>query len=207
MKRLLIALLLLVALLLPACSADESVYIQTDPGNPVLIETETMDDSTHAITTISVPHHKVHEGEMYSVSQNGDLSNGASQDTLIITPDSTIWAHLTISIETEAEASYIFYESANITDPGASITPVNRNRNSTNTSVLFISYNATVADPGTPLHREHWGTSKSRGGEERSEQEWVLKQNASYILRVTNETTSENYISTVLIWYEHEDLE
>ena len=43
------------------------------------------------------------------------------------------------------------------------------------------------------------------GGASRGVSEWILKQNVSYLLKLTNLTATNNYASVHLDWYEHTD--
>jgi len=199
-KALVCIIMVAVVLLLTSCTEQDPGYtvIVSSDGDELLI-----DHHTESVVTLPYEYHQLYEGNLYTTSQNNDLANGAFRETLIITPDSTIDVHFVIKIETEVEASYTLYEEATTSDDGTPEIIINKNRQSTNISAIVITYDPTITLDGTLLITEHWGTGKSRGGEERSEAEWILNHNTKYLLRVQNETTSDNYVSTVLLWYEH----
>lgn len=168
-----------------------------------------MSDTTELKTLSEIrldfAHHKIHEGNSYVVSDVNDLANGASFDYLLTTPNTTVWAHLFLVIQSEAEASYILYENPTITLAGTGMTAYNRDRNSSNTATTTVEHTPTVGAVGTQIFEEHWGVAIGGGiaGINRGLKEFVLKQNEEYLLRVTNETASANQVSVILNWYEH----
>lgn len=201
-----IVLLLLTTTTLSSCTSDNPGYFYTVGDTPVQIVDGNGNivniDEHSTLVTISQEHYRVHEGTMFTISRNGNIGNSDLRDTLIRTGNKEY--HFAFKIESEAEGSYIFYENATTSNNGTAETIYNRNRTSNNTSTMAISYNAVVSANGTNLITEHWGASKSTGGEERSEKEWILRPNTIYLLREINQTTSDNYFSTVLRWYELE---
>lgn len=50
------------------------------------------------------------------------------------------------------------------------------------------------------------GSGKAEGGHSGTELERILKQANKYILRVTNNTTSNNDVSITVSWYEHANI-
>ena len=89
---------------------------------------------------------------------------------------------------------------------GSAITPRNANRNSSNESVATVVSDPTVSiGSGIGLGYIVIGSGKSSGGNAESGYEWVLKENTTYALIVTNRTTSANEINIRLSWYEHTD--
>ncbi|MDA3802827.1 MAG: hypothetical protein PF488_02935 [Patescibacteria group bacterium] len=47
---------------------------------------------------------------------------------------------------------------------------------------------------------------KQAGGTVRANNEVVLKRNTKYLIRITNDTTSDNWVNYLADWYEHTDL-
>jgi len=169
-----------------------------------------------ALIAIAPEHHEIHCGDSYTAHHVADLSNGASIDYLITTPN---WgtvdgdnpgenqaiklAHFVGEINGKAEISVWFYEAPTVTNVGTGLSVVNRNRNSTNVDYLTMRYGATVSATGTELEHAKFGAGKNIGGGINSTDEWVLKNNTTYLLRVTNDTTSSNYHTIRFQYYVH----
>ena len=123
-----------------------------------------------------------------------------------MTPDTTKWAHLVGSVVTEAEAHVYFYEGATLSNgAGTAVTAYNRNRNSATAATVTVTHTPSIAATGTLIFETHFGSGRGVGGQVRAVEEWVLDQNQTYLLRVTNATALNNYIAINLNWYEHTD--
>ena len=170
-----------------------------------------------ALLTVTVEHHEIHCGDMYTAHHVEDLGNGATPNHLIITPD---WgdpvngndpfgnqgvkvAHLTGEISGEAETSFMFFESPTVTANGNAVASNNRNRNSSNTDYLTIYEGATVSATGTELEHVKFGSGRGIGGSISRSEEWILKNNTTYLLQVTNDTALANYHTLRLQYYIH----
>jgi hypothetical protein len=161
-----------------------------------------------APVVINSEHHEIHCGDSYLVSRIVDLGNGASDDILIIVPDeagsgqSQKLYHFLPRGASEAEVIWYLYEAPTVSANGTAMTAFNRNRNSAFTSDLEHYHTPTVTTVGTLISTDHAGSGRGTGGEARSE-EFVLKNNTKYLLRVTNQTASNNYIDWHLNHYIH----
>ena len=170
-----------------------------------------------AIIAISPEHHEIHCGDSYTAHHVADLGNGASINYLITTPD---WgdpvsgddpfgnqgikvSHFIGEIQGEAETQVFFYESPTVTGAGTALNVRNRNRNSSNTDYLTITYGGTVSANGTELEHSQFGSGKVIGGGINRTDEWVLKNNTTYLIIVTNNTTSDNYHTIRFQYYVH----
>ena len=164
-----------------------------------------VDNSTHSIQIIDYEHHEIHSGSSYTADRQVNLANGASMDILLITPNTTKWAHLIYEIEAQAEMQFYIYEAPTAT-AGTAMTIINRNRNVTNPATVTLSHTPTGITTGTTIIRKHhMGAGKAFGGGARSAHEFVLKQNTKYLIRMTNLTVTTNWATIVLNWYEHTD--
>lgn len=170
-----------------------------------------------AILSIPVEHHEIHCGDSYTAHHVADLGNGASIDYLIITPD---WgdpvdgddpmgnqtvkvAHFIGEISGESETTVYFYEAPTITNNGTALSVNNRNRNSANVDYLSIYQGATISAVGTELEHNVFGSGKLVGGGLNRTDEWILKNNTAYLMRVINNTTSSNYHTIRFQYYIH----
>jgi len=165
-----------------------------------------MDASTNALITVIQAHHEIHEGDHYFVKGWLDLSNGQVFDFLATTPNTTKWAHMLVNFNSEAEADVEIFEGATTSADGTSVTELNRNRNSANSAGLVITHTPTVTGTGTSVATYKLGSGKQTGGEARANGEMVLKQNTKYIIRITNDTTSNNWFDYIADWYEHTNI-
>lgn len=160
-------------------------------------------DNSGAPVTIDYPHYRIHTGATYTTGYDLDTSNGASLDILVVTPNTTVRSHFTYEIVAELEAHFTMYEGVTTSNNGTALPSYNRNRNSANTSTLLTYHTPTVSNLGsTLLRRWHSGSGRAYGGGDRGTHEFILKQNTSYLLRITNSTTNNNYMAVKLDWYE-----
>jgi hypothetical protein len=170
-----------------------------------------MDASTHAIETISYPHHEIHGGSMFEYTEVVDLPINNVWDIQITTPNTTKWAHMIIQFDTESETEWWFWENVTINTGGTAITEYNCNRNSatTATTALASITNTTLANANadtavasaTQLMHGISGAGKTRGGAGPDRDEIILKQNEDYSLRF--EATVAGYVSVHITYYEH----
>jgi len=226
MKKLFKGVLLftiLSTIVLMGCTAGEAVYIQSDETlsiqsdttldvavdgsvNSVLVnadgDTITVDSNTRTLVNIDYEHHMVHQGKMFTVIEVTDLGNGAVRDILIVTPDTTEWAHMVWEVEHELETMVQFYCGATYSDNGTAISSFNRNSNSNNTATTLIYHTPTITDVGELIATIQQGDGKKAGGGDRVSNEYVLRQNCAFLIRITNSTTSQNLVAMKLNWYE-----
>ncbi len=159
--------------------------------------------------TIDVAHHEIHCGDSVTYSEVTDLANGAERNILLVTPapDPTSKRyHLTIELEAESEIDYKFYEDTTTSNNGTSVTAFNRNRQDPVVvpgDEIVITHTPTVATVGTLLETEHFGSGRGIGGGVRGGSEWVLKNNAKYLIKVKNETANSNFVTIKLNYYVH----
>lgn len=210
MKHLLILLLLLALLAIPmwGCTAEDPGYTAI-VGNPEvkIVDTNgdivTIDEVTGAFTILEYEHHELHEGNMFTVLAVVDLGNAEVYDTLVVAPDTTRWAHLVWEIEHELETQILFYRDTTYSDNGTEVASYNRNGNSTVNATTLVYHTPTVTNVGTLIATIQQGDGKKAGGSDRESNEFILKQNTAYLVRITNLTANNNLIFIKLNWYEH----
>jgi len=162
-----------------------------------------------ALITIPVEHHEIHCGDSYESTYVTDLGNGATLDILIIVPDEAGTGqdqklyHLLGSIATESECDIYFYEGATYSAQGTSITQFNRNRNSALTDYLGVTYGPTITGVGTMLEQRKSGVGRSINGVAVRQNEWLLRNDETYLLRINNTTTTNCYVEVGLNYYVH----
>jgi len=196
-------------------STDHGKFLRVSPhyslgssGEPVWPR---VDASTSSIQTVTYEHHEIHSGSHYFVRGYQDLAINNVLDFTWLMPNTTTWCHWTWHIETESETNWLVYEGVTATNPLANaVTPLNSNRNSTNTSGTTMKYEkqanlaAANADTNvgaaTLLSSGISGAGKTAGRAERAN-EMIMKQNTLYCLRAI--ATAAGYINFTMEWYEH----
>ena len=167
-----------------------------------------VDKSTGTLQVINYEHHEIHSGSHYEVRINKDMPNGGTYNIAFTTPDTAKWVHIIFGISVELQADIILYEGITSFTGGTAVTPMNNNRNSVNTSGVTDMEFDTTPTLGTPLTLAHMvlGSGRAVGGEARSQSEFVLKQNTTYLVAIVNQSGSAaNETNIFLNWYEHED--
>ena len=154
------------------------------------------------LVAIEYEHSQIHEGIMFTILEVTDLTNGATRDLFVISPDTTKWTHLVWEIEHELETTIQFYLGTTYSAIGTEITSFNRNGNSGNVATTKVYHTPTITDVGTLIGTIQQGDGKKAGGSDRLSNEFMLKQGAVYLVRITNATASNNLISVKLNWYE-----
>ena len=167
-----------------------------------------VDAQTNSIQTIDYEHHEVHAGSHFFYADSVALGDGASQDYLITTPDTTKWAHLTFSATGSVITQVQLYEGSNKTGVSGQ-TLYNSDRNSSTVATLTVHKGTTGGSTdGTLIWQMKSGlaTGQSRAGMiVNRNDEIILKQNTKYILRITSGTAG-NLTNLQMEWYEHTNI-
>ena len=183
------------------------------------------DVASKATRTITNTHGQIHEGDAFSATFSITTANTDDHRTAIgfLTPNTTKWFHLVVSVETTASAELFIIENPTLDlDAGTNVANVNRNRNATQTSVMLSRETAATANehttyseaqiaaanftPTTPLFYQLLGGGQGNtaaGGTSRDTQEWVLDQNQDYLVMIQNVGANANTHVIHLEWYEH----
>lgn len=177
----------------------------TDPGG---LPAE-VDNSTHSLQTVDYSHHEIHSGSHYYIQGFLQLDDGDDFFVKMTTPDSAKWSHFLFNIKsTGICTSYLDEGAVGGMTGGVSMTPLNNNRNSTNTSNMIIVSNVTdSADYAVRLENDMWGADgfkENIGGGSGRDDELVLKRNTTY-LRTFVSGADDNIIQFKASWYEHTD--
>lgn len=196
-----------------SASEEPRQFVQKNNPLPVLIYsadglvTAYVDPFTGAIGTIEQEHLQIHEGKGYTLTKRVIIANvGGTYEFLIVVP-ADAYPHLRhIIVSSDGGPSDVdLYEDTGVSDPGTEIDPYNNNRNSTNTPDMRVYDSPTVTADGTLIEPILIpGTKQSGSFGSEGSNEWILKQNATYMLRITNNTVgvgTSNYVLN-LYWYE-----
>ena len=188
-------------------------------------DTPVIDQSTHALTTITYAHHEIHSGGSYTTHFDNTTANTDDHRTAIglQVAATTKWPHMIITISASSPAEFFIYEAPTINlAAGTEKTLFNRNRNTTNTSGVFNLANPQVAGSVTTYIEaqlaaasfsggtviEHvmlagGGGPKAVGGLARGSEEWILDQGAKYLFVMQNIGANVNLHEIHLDFYEH----
>lgn len=178
---------------------------------------------------MSHPEVEVHEGHAFSVHNYEIGFDKASEIGILFTmPNTLSKCHATPLVYCGAAAVFDVCEAPTLdvaNYPTTFRTPINAERNGTNTSRILsvrgtpvvnqaslkLKANVTpITADGTVIHAEMIGSGKQGGGSgRRAEDEIILKKNTTYYFRLKGSTNgADNAAASMQItWYEHIDLE
>ena len=169
-------------------------------GNPLGVDT-----STRAAIGISYAHHEIHSGSHFFTGNFTTLANAAVYDILFVTPATLKYSHMIFEIGTQAEAMFSYYEGVTTSADGTALVMYDRNRTTDNTAGTTFYHTPTVTDLGVVIGAGIFGSGNKAGGSTRDSNEFVLKPNTKYLMRVTNNTSVANWYDWFFDWYEHTD--
>jgi hypothetical protein len=168
-----------------------------------------LDAITHVLEVIDYAHHEIHAGSSFTVSDTV-ACNTTTVKWMIITPNSTTYAHLVFHLAATGEATFLVKGDADRT-AGTALACQNRRRVGTPAaSTVTVSRTPTggTTDGATTLFSIRDGVTGVGGksvqaGEGRESQEWILKPNTKYVVSIT--TYADVFATMKLDWYEHAD--
>lgn len=166
-----------------------------------------VDNITGAIKTIDFAHHEVHDGDSYMYHDVVTMGSGSVVEYMIITPNTSEWAHLGHSLDSVGPITMEVIEASGSRSGSTIQVTYNRNRNSTNVPGVKVYKITTGSETITGSRIVWWsgGTDTNKttnGAQVGSANEKILKQNTRYIYRLTSGMAS-NVVSISLDWYEH----
>jgi len=165
--------------------------------------------------TIPVEHHEIHCGDSYEATYTAELGNAASAVFAIIVPNENLTEtfpgddqtakqyHAKIMIDSESELLITMFEAATLSANGTAITIFNRNRNYQLTDFLGLYRAPTITANGTQVYQRRIGSGRSFGGAYGRENEWILKDNTIYLVKLVNQVTTANWYNFEIDYYVH----
>ena len=168
-----------------------------------------IDSSTNAIITIDSVHHEIHEGDHFYIQGYVELDDEDDFYLKLVTPPGLKLAHFIFAINSTGITETFLDEDADGGMAGGSaITPLNSDRNSSNTSVITLTGDvAANVSYTTRLEHDKWGADgfkESIGGGTAREDELILKADTIYCRGIISHSNN-NLIQFKASWYEHTD--
>ena len=167
-----------------------------------------VDGTTTALKTIDYAHHEAHDGSHFTYISTLELTNAQVVSFVVVTPNTTKWAHFGFLLTGAAELSLDVYEAATPAANGTLVSApavINNNRNSGTVHTTHIYHTPTLGggSKGTIIKKWHGGAGRKVGGQAGTAQEIILKQNTKYWFDITNMTANNNFVDWIVEWYEH----
>jgi len=174
-------------------------------ANVVMVNDATLDAAIYdnALTVISFPHKKIHEGALFVASDSSGDLDSALPLRYSITTGASSDAHFEFTMGTSAGCTVQLYENVTITDAGEALTYYDMNRVTANSSTVTAARYVTFTG-GTLLWSFQTGTDNPAtnfGGETANRHEFMLKNSEDYAIVVTALAESE-VVNTNLYHYE-----
>lgn len=175
------------------------------PGFPTKLYR--FDTNTHSMVILDYAHNQIHDGNHYKAGFQDDSMNTDEVVSLVFTtPNSTTYMHWTLTAQSTGKCRVALYSGPTLSAPGTSITPTNRNFNSSKTSAMVVRHTPGISANGTKITERWIGASgiggTTTGGSQRGDSEFILAANTQYLLLGTAEDDAIK-IAIGGDWYEH----
>lgn len=168
---------------------------------------------TGGIRQIDSDHGYIHDGLLYHVFLNVEISAGGVHDITIKTPPQAqgVYVHYRNEhVSTSADKLKVdLYEGATLaaTPGGSALSIINHNRLSASTSKCTALSGPSVVSAGDLISQSYigggTGQGQSRSGAETSAaNEFILKHDTVYLVRMTNGSSGANVVQIRPFWYE-----
>ncbi len=168
------------------------------------------DGLTDADTIVEYAHHEIHSGSAFSSIYSALADDTDAIEVRIAAPASAKKAHMVIVLESALAATAEMWIDTTKTDnAGNRMTALNRNMNSSKTSILTICHTPSGSQAGNANTIQYIGAAtqagkNDSGGGSGGRHEFVLEAGIAYLLKLTSRSDS-NALSIILDWYEHTD--
>ena len=158
---------------------------------------------SNGLVNVDVVHRRVPDGAHFTATHAETLASGSASILLIETPGSAVVAsHFVASIDTSAAGTVIWSKIPNAT-VGTVITAYNNNLTIGGSSEVSVTQNGAVTTTGNILEHGVIGAAASGnkiGGKSGSRNEWVLDNDARYLLQFT--ASAATNVAWNAMWYE-----
>ena len=188
-----------------ACNYFKGILLKTSDDN---YHVPRMDESTRSLITIDQDHHNVITGNYFRAGMNFTLANGEVATFGFTTPASTSKeVHITWTLDGSADGTFTLIENVTSFAGGSTVTPLNQNRISLETSDATCLNGMTGADlitptGGTTILNANLYAGKKVAVNRSAGQGFIFKIGSNYLFRFTN-GTSTNIIQLACEWHCH----
>lgn len=169
-----------------------------------------VDGAASALVTQGMIHKMVHLGLFYEANY---FAEGIADDGTLEIMAQTAAAqstHLRFIVSAGGDAKFQVFEGTSVSGNGTPITPINRNRISSNIAVTSFHRSPTInsAGDGTDLTNGGYfipggsGFFATGGGSASSFQEFILKPSETYLFRLTNIAGTAQPLGMIMEFYE-----
>jgi hypothetical protein len=184
-----------------------TVAFLNSAGNTVNI----IDNDYDAVRVISDDHSFIHKGVFYATTVTANLTSAGSYNISIIT--SALETHMRpAKVSTSGDKMLIeLYEDNSIQvsagATGTTFTSYNHDRNAITLTKVKVITSGAITAVGTRISASYIGGGTGQGGnrsgaEQGADNEWILKSNSNYNIKLVNGSSSDNYALVKLTWYE-----
>ena len=163
--------------------------------------------SVYTLPTIDNNHLRLHEGRAFSVYKLYPPSAGLAQNAnldIVLTANLGVNPHVIVQVACSQNALIKWHENVTSITGGDIFIPINRNRVSTRVSQVGALINPTSLTLNGIIHEEliSAGDDKKAAGDGAYSFEFVLKDDVSYLFRLTNVGSASAAAYMSLEWYE-----
>lgn len=150
--------------------------------------------NANALSIINVEHTRVHEGLSFGFHHEFTGVSGSATRNILINTHSDEELHILFNISSNESCQIELFENTTVSDNGNALTANNKKRSSNIAPQSSIFHSATVSSAGTRIDLETiYGGGVGAGtfgGTHDFASEWVLNGGLSYLLRLTNISSS-----------------
>ena len=166
-----------------------------------------LDESTRSIIVIDQSHHNLITGNYFRSGMNFTLSDSQVATFGLTSPACTKQIHITWSIDASSDGTFTLIEDVTSFAGGATVTPLNQNRISTETSLATCISGMSGADlitptGGTTILNAVLYAGKKLSVNRNAGEGFIFKTGTNYLFRYTN-GTSANVIQLACEWHCH----
>lgn len=209
---------------LDADNVVTDIVTYQSPDVVAAIQALPIDTISGGLIVADLDHHEIHEAKSFLHYHTDSTPTNTGERTLIAfkTPDTAARVHM-LYIGTASAAAH-FHVIEGVSEGaagGTEVTPINRDRNSANVSVLksarvgtvnrlatYVAADAGNITAGTEIVTEAIGATgqgqQTTGGETQVFGVFILKQNTAYAYAIESLDNNNNVHSILLAWHEEE---
>ena len=145
-----------------------------------------------SVWVVDEAHARVHQGAMWHCSSLVTaLSDGASLDMVITAPTNDN-PHMMMEAACGGDAELLFYEGV-LFSGGTTETVYNHKRTASDVWAGIVLTSPTITSTGTQLSVKFMpggSHGQAQGSAQSFDQEWIIRNDSSYLLRLTNRSGS-----------------